>query len=277
MIKQHFAGPTRYCGWKVLMKRAVLTLAAVLAPLTVALPAYSENVEHTSQLLATRQCPRCDLSRVGLIFANLMNANLAQADLSGANLSRANLQGADLRGANLVGASLNGANLAGAKLDGANLAGADLRGAYLVGTSLTNAAMDNAYLQGAVGLPSTMGKAEDFYRWAIQEQQSKNYLGAIANFTEVLQRQPDFAPAYFGRAGARADGGDIKGAIADTRKAQKLFQAQGDTKNAAIAEKIALALENPPQPKKPKGNFGNALLGILGIGLQFFLSGFSLL
>ncbi|MDX2242125.1 MAG: pentapeptide repeat-containing protein [Leptolyngbyaceae cyanobacterium bins.302] len=256
------------------MKARSLLLTTLLATFHLPLPGYAENLDHTRQLLSTRQCSRCELSRAGLVFADLGGANLAGANLVQANLSRANLQGADLRGANLVGVSLNGAILVGAKLDGANLTGADLRGSYMNGASLQGAIVDGAYLQGVVGLPTTVGKLEDFYRWAIEDERQKNYVSAAANFTQVIERKPDFAPAFIGRAAARLQGNDVKGAIADARQAETLFSAQGDEKNAEIASKMALALEKPPEERPKKGGFGNFLVGLLGGALQLFLTRF---
>ncbi len=257
------------------MKLQLLPIATLVTSFSFALPAYSENIEHTRQLLSTRYCPQCDLSRAGLVFADLAGANLMQANLVQANLSRANLQGADLRGANLVGVSLNGAILVGARLDGANLTGADLRGAYLTGASLQGAVTEGAYLQGAVGLTANIGKVEDFYRWAIEDERQKNYVSAANNFTQVIERKPDFAPAFIGRSAARLQGGDLKGAIADARRAESLFAAQGDAANAEIANKIAAALEKPPEERPKKGGgFGNFLVGLLGGALQLFLTRF---
>ena len=59
-------------------------------------PVIAENLEHTQQLLATKQCPSCDLSGAGLVLADLAGANLQGANLARANLSRADLSGADL-------------------------------------------------------------------------------------------------------------------------------------------------------------------------------------
>jgi uncharacterized protein YjbI with pentapeptide repeats len=256
------------------MNARSLLLAILFTTLHSPLPGYAENLDHTRQLLSTRQCARCDLSRAGLVFADLTGANLMQANLSQANLSRANLQGADLRGANLIGVSFNGAILVGAKLDGANLSGADLRGAYVDGASFQGAIVDGAYLQGTVGLPASVGKLEDFYRWAIEDERQKNYVAAAKNFTQVIERKPDFAPAYVGRSAARLQGGDVKGAIADARQAETLFAAQGDEKNAEVANKIATALEKPPEERPKKANFGNFLVGLLGGALQLFLTRF---
>lgn len=253
-----------------------LLLLSVLASVGIASPGFAENLEHTQKLLSTKECVKCDLTRAGLVFADLNGANLRGANLAGANLSQAKLQGADLRGANLAGASLNGTVLTDAKLDGANLTGADLRGAYLAGVSWQNAVVENAFLQGAIGLPTTVGKLEDFYRWAIEAERRKDYVAAITNFTKVIERQPDFAPAYIGRSAARLQGGDIAGAVSDAKQAEKLFAAQGDTENALIANKLALMIETPPETKlRPaKPNFGSLLTGVLGGALQLFMSRF---
>lgn len=260
------------------MKPTTLAIATLLTSLSLTLPARAENLEHSRQLLSTRQCPGCNLSNAGLIFAELSGANLSRADLTRANLSRANLQGADLRGANLMGASLNGANLTGARLEGANLMAADLRGAYLTGAVLEGAMTDGALLEGAIGLPTTIGTAEEFYQLAIQDERRRDYVRSTENFTQVIIRKPTFAPAYFGRAAARAQGGDRTGAIADAREAERLFTGQGDQKNAELATKFAMLLEHPPEEKQPKGGngIGTALLGLLGGALQIFLKGFSI-
>lgn len=261
------------------MKPTTLAIATVLTSLSLSLPARAENLEQTHQLLATRQCAGCDLRNAGLIFAELSGANLSRADLSRANLSRANLQGADLRGANLMGASLNGANLAGARLEGANLMAADLRGAYLNGVVMEGAMVEGALLEGAIGLPTTVGTAEDFYQLAIQDEKRRDYVRSIENFTQVIIRNPTFAPAYFGRAAARAQGGDHTGAIADAREAERLFISQGDQKSAEMATKFAMLLEHPPEEKQPKGGngIGTALLGLLGGALQIFLKSFPIM
>jgi uncharacterized protein YjbI with pentapeptide repeats len=261
------------------MKSSTLMTTALVTVLGISLPAYAENLEHSRQLLATKQCPRCDLSRSGFVFADLSGANLSQANLVGANLSQSNLQGADLRGANLAGASLNGANLTGARLDGANLAGADLRKSYLTGASVVGTITEGAYLQGAIGLAASVGTIDDFYRWALEDEQRQNYVSAIQNYTQVIARKAEFAPAYLGRSAARMRTGDRKQAIADAREAERLFKAQGDSANAEAATKIAILFETPisdDKIDKGKPNFGQALIGILGSAMQLFLSRFSL-
>lgn len=246
-------------------------IATLLTASSLVAPGYAEDLEQTQQLLSTRQCARCELSNAGLVFAKLNHANLVQANLVGANLSRANLQGADLRGADLSGATLYGANLAGANLDGAILRSTDLRNTYLTGASLNSTVMEGVFLQGAVGLPSSVGSAEDFYRWAMADQQQKNFPHAIENFTQALDRKPDYAPAYFGRAFARFQVGDREGAITDSEKANTLFSAQGDTKSSEVVQAFIKQLKTPPE-EIPSGNgFGQALLGVIGTVLRFFV------
>lgn len=253
------------------MKSSAFVVTAFVASLTITLPVRAENLEHTRTLLATKQCAGCDLSNAGLVYADLANANLRGANLQGANLSRANLVGADLTGANLTAATLYGANLTGARLDNANLTVTDLRDTYLSGVSFAGALMNNVQLQGAIDLPLTTGKAEEFYQWGIADGQRKNYPGAIENLTQAINRQPAFAEAYMARASARLQTGDLNGAIADTEQAEKLFTTQGKTEAALNAQKVAKVLKTPPEEPKARGNLGNALVGILGIALRFFL------
>ena len=83
------------------------------------------------QILQTKECPNCDLSRAKLSFANLRGANLRYA-----NLFSADLKLADLREANLIGAILDKADLRGA-----DLTGADLTSAYMSETNFCGATM----------------------------------------------------------------------------------------------------------------------------------------
>ncbi|XGV96907.1 MAG: pentapeptide repeat-containing protein [Leptolyngbya sp. BL-A-14] len=253
------------------MRSAVLVEFAVLAALSLPLPARADNPAQTQQLLATRQCANCELSNAGLVYADLRGADLRGANLTQANLSRANLEGADLRGAVLIGASLSGANLTGAHMDGANLTATDLRYAYLTNATLQGATVERVMLQGTIGLPSSVGKPEEFYQWAMADAEQKNYASAVENFTQVLVRKSDFAPAYLGRGLARLQVSDRGGAIADLKQADKLFTAQGDTKTALSIQQSIKTLETPPEQPKSGNGFGIHLLSALATLLQFFL------
>jgi uncharacterized protein YjbI with pentapeptide repeats len=250
------------------MKLNILALTTLVISLGLVTPASAEKLEHTRKLLSTKQCPQCELSNAGLVFANLSGANLLQANLAGANLSRANLQGADLRGANLAGAVLVGANLVGAKLDGANLTATDLRTAYLTGATLEGAVLQNAQLQGAIGLSPTAGNAEEFYFWAMQDGHNQNYAAAIANFSQALERKPDFAHAYLGRGVARFQIGDRMGAAADSKLAEEFFTRQGNEEGAQVSKQFVQELTEPP--KKPRGNFLQGLMSVVGGLLQLY-------
>jgi tetratricopeptide (TPR) repeat protein len=246
-----------------------VSLGLVLTSLAIAVPARAGNLEHTRTLLSTKQCAQCDLSRSGLVFAELAGAKLAGANLSQANLSQANLTGADLSGANLAGAALTGANLTGANLAGADLRSADLRGAFLGGANLTGAQTDNAALQRAVGLPVTAGNPNDFYRWGMEANQNSEFVRGIENFNQAIARKADYAPAFLGRAMSREKMGDRPGAIQDLEKAAGLFKTQGDLANNAATQKVVDSLKNPP--KAPGANGFSQVLGtMLGL-LRFFL------
>ncbi|NDJ16922.1 pentapeptide repeat-containing protein [Myxacorys almedinensis] len=250
-----------------------LRLLSIVLLTSICLPAHAENVEHTQKLLSTKQCQNCDLSRAGLVFAQLSGANLSQANLVGANLSQANLVGANLTGTNLTGATLHGANLSGAILTGANLSGVDLRNAYLVDADLTGTRLDNALLQGAIGLSSNTGNALDFYRWGVEAGSKKQYERAIEHFNQALARQPDFAPAQLARGMARLELGDQSGAIQDLEQASTLFTRQGDTATAQSTQEVVTALKTPPkEPKNRGGNgLGTALLSTFGSLVKMFL------
>ncbi|MBW4525996.1 MAG: pentapeptide repeat-containing protein [Phormidium tanganyikae FI6-MK23] len=251
------------------MIRTNLSVAALFS-LGVALPVQAENLDHVRQLLSTKQCANCELTSAGLVFAQLPGANLTGANLAGANLSQANLTGANLTGANLAGATLSGANLAGAKLTGANLQGTDLTRSYLVGADLNGTQTETAFIQGAIGLPTTAGNAEIFYQMAMEAGKRKQYERAIENFNQALVRKPDSAPAFIGRAMARLELGDQKGAILDSEQASVLFERQGDVGNAKTAGMLAQTLKNPPK-ERSGGGFGQTLINVVGGLLQMFL------
>jgi tetratricopeptide (TPR) repeat protein len=230
------------------------TLLAAALTLAAATGAIAEDSAHVQQLLATQKCPGCNLSNAGLVLAK-------QANLSGANLA----------GANLVGASLAGANLQGANLAGANLTGVDLRETYLLGADLTNAKLDNANIQTAIGLPTTVGTAEQFYGWAIAAGQQKRYELALQYFDQSLERKSDYAPAIFGRGIARFQMGDNKTALVDIDRAASLFEQQGDKTSAESTKKIAQEIRKPLKEAKGGSGLGSAMLGLAGTLLKLFV------
>src|SRR3990167_3224858 len=65
-------------------------------------PVYAGSVgENREKLLATKQCPECDLHDVLLFKAHLKGDNMEGANLRGANLTSAHLEGANLTAAHL--------------------------------------------------------------------------------------------------------------------------------------------------------------------------------
>lgn len=253
------------------IKLTIFTTAALLTTTSLSTIAKAENLAHTQQLLSTKQCQGCDLTRVGLIMADLVGANLAGADLSRANLSRANLTGADLSGANLSGASLNGANLAGANLAGANLFSTDLREAFLVNAQLYGVNLSNAYIQGTIGIPDYAGTPEDFYAWGVVEAKRGNYKTAIEYYDKTLSIKPDFAPAFLARGMARFRLGEEVAATQDGTIASELFKEQGNIPGYQASQSLVKGIEIAQNSATSKGgsNLGNALASVGSILLRF--------
>lgn len=212
-------------------------------------PVVAQNADHVRQLLAEGVCAQCDLRRAGLVLADLEGADLGGSNLAGANLSRANLAGANLRGANLSGVSLVGANLMGADLKDANLTGADLRDAYVIGAILDGTRMDYTNLQGTIGLPSSAGRFEDFHNWGVAAAKAGRHQEAIEYYNEALSRNPDFPLTYLSRAISRQNLNDLPGAIADSKTAAELFQAQGNSQGQEVALNLATVMEESQNPK----------------------------
>ncbi|PZO43526.1 MAG: pentapeptide repeat-containing protein [Pseudanabaena frigida] len=109
---------------------AILGLVGAIASISFTELAVADP-NQIRQVLQTKECSGCDLSRAKLSFANLRGANLRNA-----NLFSADLKLADLREANLIGAILDKADLRGA-----DLSGADLTGVYMTETNLCGAIM----------------------------------------------------------------------------------------------------------------------------------------
>lgn len=117
------------------MKTLINSCLVVLGLTAIASISWTDSAladpNQVRQVLQTRDCQGCDLSRTKLSFSNLRNANLRYA-----NLFSADLKLADLRDANLVGAILDKADLRGA-----DLTGADLTSAYMSETNFCGAIM----------------------------------------------------------------------------------------------------------------------------------------
>jgi uncharacterized protein YjbI with pentapeptide repeats len=106
--------------------KGILTSALYLS-LSLAAVADTLSGEATkAQLLATGDCPACDLREVDLSGQELIGANLVGANLSGANLNNTNLRGANLQGATMLRLKLSDTALAGANLKQADLSDLDI-------------------------------------------------------------------------------------------------------------------------------------------------------
>jgi uncharacterized protein YjbI with pentapeptide repeats len=256
------------------MKAILFSIATILASLSLSVSASAEDFEQLRQLLSTKQCPLCDLTGSGLVMSNLVGAQLKGANLSRANLSQANLSGANLSWTNLSGTSLNGANLTGADLTGAILNGTDLRGAYLSNANLAGVKLDAAYVQGAVGIPSTAGTPELFYGWGLLDARRGGYVAAIENYNKALSLNQEYAPVYLARAVVYYNLGNQGAAAQDAAIASQLFQKQNNQNGYQTAQNFIQAMEAIKKANNPEQApaYGNIVQGILPILLQVFLA-----
>ena len=250
-----------------------------LALVALAAPLRAENLEHTQQLLNTKECAKCELNKAGLVYAHLSGANLSGASLIQANLSHADLSGANLSGAQLIGAALYGIDLTGANLSGANLSGADLRGAILLNANLDGANLKDATLLGAVGLPDSIATAENYYHWGMQEAARGNFRDAVNYYNQAISLQPDFAHAYMARSIARLRLADRAGSLADAQEANRLYTDQNNDQGQKVASQFATGIQNAEkayaeEQKRRQGGGGmggnllNVLGGLAGVALQ---------
>ena len=255
------------------MKLNIFISTTLLTFASLSTPAFSENLQHTNKLLATKQCQQCDLSGTGLVMANLSGARLAGANLSNANLSRANLAGADLRGANLTGTSLYGANLSGANLKGAIFNTTDLRGTYLTNADLTNTNLGNTRIDGAIGIPNNAGTAQQFHEWGINEARKTNFIAAIEHFNRAIATDAEYAPAYLARALTLYRLGNESGAKIEAQKAAELFTIQNNKSGTIAAnnfiENMELAREIANKKAPGDTKIGRIFSTVASMALQF--------
>ena len=252
------------------MKLTTIATTIVLFTSFVA-TAQAENVSHLQQLLSTKNCSQCDLTGAGLVMNDLAGAKLQQANLVGANLSQANLAGADLRGANLSGASLNSANLTGADLRGANLTGTDLRSAYLTNANVQGVDVRSAYLEGAVGVPTALGSAEDFYKWGYAAWLKNDFIGAVGNYDRAIGLNPEFPGVYIARSMAKFRLQDDEGAVKDAMVAERMYFAKADRQGTQVAQALISKIKMANKPTDTNVNAGNGNMVDLITGLSTML------
>lgn len=245
-----------------------VTLLTLISPIKAVL---AENLEHTHQLLTTRECQNCDLSGAGLVLANLIGVDLRGANLAGANLSRANLSGANLSGANLSGSSLFGANLTGANLSGANLNGTDLREAFVTNANLKDTNLNSAYIIGIKGLPDNLNSYEDWYKLGIGEAKAGHYQNAIEYYNKALNIRADLAAVYFARSMAYADLQDFEKAMLDAKRAELLFTQFGIAQGQDLSKKLQveiLARQKPTDVKPSQPSFSDVVTSLGSVLLK---------
>ncbi len=231
-----------HSGFPKLQTMAALASLALIASPWATTAAKAGSTDNLRRLLSSNICESCDLSKAGLVFANLEEAELSNANLSQANLSRATLSNADLRGANLSGAVLYGANLYNADLTGADLRGADLRGAYLGGVKFEGGNLQGAALQGAIAIPSNLVNAETYQTWAMTEAQGSRHEAAVSYYNEALEKDPKLSTAYLGRSFSVSILGQFDQATRDAETAKTLFEAEGNRQGFDAADQILVTI-----------------------------------
>ena len=73
--------------------------------------------------------------------------------------------------------------------------------------------------QSSYNLESNYNQARNYYERGLAKMQSKDYQGAIADFTEAIRLKPDNVDSYSHRGYAKTELKDFKGAITDYNEA----------------------------------------------------------
>jgi tetratricopeptide (TPR) repeat protein len=95
--------------------------------------------------------------------------------------------------------------------------------------------------------PAFGDKANDYVHSGIAKAQKGDLDGAVADFSKAIQLTPDYAEAYYSRGVAKREKGDYNGAIADWDKA---IQLKPD---------YAYAYNNRGNAKSEKGDYNGAI------------------
>lgn len=78
----------------------------------------------------------------------------------------------------------------------------------------------------------TKPKADDFYLQSVEKRNKADFQGAIKDLNQAIRINPKYAFAYYRRAEARQNTGEVDKAIADLQKAAELFSQQGNKSDA---------------------------------------------
>jgi len=257
-----------------MMSLRTLATATMIGFLFAPSTAVANNWNELNQLLSTQRCQECNLVNAGLVRANLAGAQLQGANLTGANLSRADLTGANLAGANLTDANLKGAKLTGANLSRAKLTRTDFRQAYLKGTNFQETSLENAYIQGAIGIPNSAASAQQYYEIAFAQAQKGNYETAIKYSNLAISVDNEYAPAYLGRGIARYEVGQETAALQDAQRAADLFAQQENPAGVKASQEFLQMMETAQKVKeeqKDGGGLGDVLTGVGSLLMRFLL------
>ena len=79
---------------------------------------------------------------------------------------------------------------------------------------------------------SSAPEKDKLFEEALQKQESEDYAGAIADYTEFIKTHPDRLDAYSNRGFAKAMSNDLKGAISDLDRAVEIAPRDADVYNA---------------------------------------------
>ena len=238
--------------------------AALLVVLLGALSANAAD-QQVMRLLATGQCPRCDLRGADLVHANLQGANLQGAQLQGANLSRANLSGANLRGADLRQASFVGADLSGSQLRDVRVDGTDLREADLQGAQVTPEALRMSNREAAKNLPAGALTASELHNQGSSAYEAGQFVVAESKFSEAIKLEPNVAQSWVARSLARGRLGNLKGVKDDLSYALQLSKQAGNTEGIVQIEKALKQLDQEMNPKNNSGQMNNITAAASGL------------
>ena len=213
------------------------------------------------QLLERGHCPRCQLERVDLVYAQLQGANLKGANLRDGNFSRADLRQADLRDANLEFTSLQGANLRGSDLRGAQLYGTDLRGADLRGARLDAQQLSSSHSEGAEGIPPSALDYASLHNDGVRLAQRGRHPDAEKQFSAAINKRPDAAISWLARGLVRQEQGQNIQAAGDLAYAARLYKEAGASDLAKQLEQLSKAVKEGKKSIKGNGWGSKAISG----------------